>query len=193
MNSRIVCILIMVSLTIIGCRKEEPNPELIDPIYSDLSKDLAGAKAAKEEAEKAVEAAEKALMKAPTRTIERRNAEEDIQKTQDKLNKITQLVEYYEIRVERRKFEARRDYKIAFAAEKSWPDPREFEAYKTNKRLVQASKNWSDRVPKFSTTAPTQESAEKKGGGGTEGPGTEGAATNSSSSHSGSKEGVHHN
>ena len=151
MSSRIICIIIFSTMALFGCRKEEPNPEILDPVYQDLAKELAGLKSAKDEAEKAVEAAQKAVNKAPTRTMERRESEDDLHKAEGNLARLTQVVAFYELRVERRRVEARRDYKIAFAAEKPWPDPKEFEAYVINKRLSRASKNWADRVPKFST------------------------------------------
>ena len=181
----------ILAIAISGCKKEEPNPELLDPIYSDLSKDLTVIDAAKEESEKNLEADKKSLEKSPPRTIERRNAEEDLLKEQGRFEHINQLLEYYKIRVARRLVESRRNYKLAFQADKAWPDPQEYEAYKVNKRLMNASKNWSDRVPKFpSSGGPPAEALPEK-------PKTEGEAAaaeeqSSSAAHSGKKEGVKH-
>ncbi len=160
---------------------------MIDPIYQDISKEALAAQVAREESEKALDGFKKALEKAPPRTIERRNAEDDIKKESERLLKLVQIEEYNNIRVARRKAEDHRNYKIAFAADTPWPDPKELEAYLVNKRLVKASKNWSDRVPKFTTgfnSAPAAEvptkSKSSEGGGGEGGGG-------------GTKEGIHHN
>ncbi len=191
MNIRIVCLVILMSFLVLGCRKEEPNPEIMDPVYLDLAKDLVAAKVAKEESEKALDGFRKTLVKTQTRTIERRNAEENIQKEEDKLTRLNQAVEFFEIRTERRKVETRRAYKIAFAADQPWPDPKEASAYQLNKKMSQASKNWSDRVPKFSKAAvpegPESKPAEKAGEG------AEGPAAPPSATHGGTKEGIHHN
>jgi hypothetical protein len=187
----LISLAMLMAILITGCRHEEPNPELIDPIYSDLNKDYLGISAAREESEKNLEGFKKDLEKAPARTLEKRNAEEDIQKEQNRLDRLTQLEEYFKIRVERRKVEARRDYKLAFIDNKNWPDPKEYEAYMVNKHLVHASKNWNDRVPKLSTANPADEAPEKPVAA--PGEGDAAAEAGPSSAHAATKEGIHHN
>jgi hypothetical protein len=188
----LVIVIMLLTILVSACRKEEANPEFLDPIYSDLDKERLGALAAKETSEKSVEADEKALEKTAPRTIDRRNAEEELSKEQTKLMRITQFVEYLTIRTERRRVESRRDYKLAFLANKPWPDPKEYQDYLTHKRLVESSRNWSDRVPKLTgaVSAPAEEAPTKSSGG--EGEGGSGGG-GEGGSHGGTKEGIHHN
>lgn len=149
MNSRILCIFIFI-LAILGCKREDKNPELRDPIYSDLQSEKRTLEQMKEDSQKKIESITKELAKTQPRTLDRKNAVNDIAKENIKLNKLTELIEYYEIRIQQRFNEARRSYREAFLIDKEneWPSKAEFEAYKVNKRLVRTSKNWNDRVPR---------------------------------------------
>jgi len=144
---RLVCLFILF-VSIQGCRQEDANPELSDPIYLDLVKELNTLKSTKEDIEKKIIAAEKELSKSAPRTIDRKNAENELKRQLTQLGVIDQQHEYYKIRTERRRVEGRRSYRIAFEKKEEWPDPKEFDAYKTNKKLYYASKNWNERVPK---------------------------------------------
>ncbi len=149
MGSHLFCIFILAFFAAIsiGC-KENPNPELLDPIYMDLMKEADAYGKAAEEAQKKVETKTKDLAKTKPRTIERKNIQGEILSEQTKRERSLQMQEYYKIRAIRRKAEGQIEYKKAFKKKEPWPKPEEYEAYKLNKALVSASKNWGDRVPK---------------------------------------------
>ena len=167
MNIRVFCLFILILISL-GCRREDPNPELSDPIYLDLLKDLRSLESEKESAEKKIEKATKELAKSAPRTLDKKNAENDLLKAQKTLEKIIQLIEFYKIHSEHRRVEGRAAYKAAFNKGEKWPDPKEGESYFTNKRLRTAPRSWSERVPKskFSTQNPdgSHISLEKSGG-----------------------------
>ncbi|MEQ1663895.1 MAG: hypothetical protein ABL927_00805 [Bdellovibrionales bacterium] len=158
----------------LGCKQEIPNPELTDPIYMDLSKELKSLETREEETVKKLETAKKDLEKSAPRTIDRKSAETEIEKAEYTLKIVGQMKEYYEIRLARRKVEDLKAYKAAFAKDQPWPDKEEYEAYLVNKRLMYSSKNWDDRVPKFKSNIKTPDSKESKNeSGGEEGKSTE--------------------
>jgi hypothetical protein len=134
-----------------GCRKEEPNPENLDKIYSELGKIKAEKEGALASEKKAEEKAKKALEEAVPGTLDLKNAARDLSKAQTNIDRLEQEVRFADIRVRRRLAEDRYNYHLAFAAgkEAEWPSKEEFEAWETNSRLRSAPMNWSARVPKL--------------------------------------------
>lgn len=143
-----IFILICVSMAMLACNHEDPNPELRDPIYQDFAKQRAAYEKAVEDGQKTLETAIKGLESTEARTLDRKISNRAVEKAKDAITLATQKAEYYKIRAELRKAYGRREYKIAFKEGKPWPDPAEFEAYKVNKALVEADRSWSSRVPK---------------------------------------------
>jgi len=144
-----VFLLFLVLLSLTSCRSQDPNPELKDPIYKDLSS------LAKQYSRKLREALEtqeknfKELSEAGSNKMNLKVARKKITDNGKKIVQYRQMAAYYRIRSERRKVEGRRAYRIAFEKEQGWPDPREYQSYLINKRLREASRNWSARVPKM--------------------------------------------
>ena len=153
LSIRLLC-LVICALFIFGCNREDPTPEVRDPIYKDLMAEKKMLEQFREDFIKKIAAAEIELEKSQPRTMERKTAINDLLKEQMNLAKTDQLIEYFDIRTKERYVEARRAYREAFRNKQPWPDKNEFEAYKTNKRLLHASKNWNDRVPRSKTQQP---------------------------------------
>jgi len=136
-------------LGVSGCKSNDPNPELKDPIYIDIKSEL-------EEMNKQLGIAEKFLVNAYK---EEKNAElgsselatirRDIRAEKIKIESIRQSIRYTEIRLERRKLEARLAYAKAFKSDKEWPDKKEYKAYLAHKELVEAPESWNERVPRL--------------------------------------------
>jgi hypothetical protein len=138
-----------------ACSKEDPNPELRDPIFQDLEKRHADQDKAAEEASKNLGELKIKLEKAEDNSIEKKDIQRDIAKNQKIFNISSQLAHYYKIRTERRKIVDKLVYKEALAAKKDWPDPHEYSDYLVNRRLVEASRNWAQRVPKLTDRIPS--------------------------------------
>lgn len=163
-HRRISIILTILLSTLLGCKSENPNPELMDPIYADLKKEAEVAGKAIEAELKERESAQVAIDKAPPNSMELRDAEKMYWKASKKIEVLRPIELYYKIHAERRRVEGRAAYRAAFAKGAIWPDPAEFHGYETNKRLRSADRNWSKRVPKLSQRAPANkaETKEKK-------------------------------
>ena len=146
--------LLIVTLVLFGCKKEEPNPELLDPIYKDLKAEAKKYNSQLKEEEANLEAILEDRENLKPRTIELVANRRDEKKTRGKILQFKQKAKYYEIRSERRRVEARRDYKIAFRKNEAWPNPQEYENYQTYKRLRDAPLNWGYRVPKLYKDSP---------------------------------------
>lgn len=139
----------MLLVSCLGCKKENPNPELIDPIYLDLSK-MSKEKAKElEDAKKALEEAKKEMEKVEPNTADWVVAQRTLKSSHEKIAKLSAQAKYLEIRAEHRKYSARKEYKLAFNAGQTWPDPKQYEAFKRNLRLKNAPRSWGYRVPKL--------------------------------------------
>lgn len=151
-----------------GCRKEEPNPELLDPIFSDLQNQQKSVESSLEEEKKKLVKALGDVEAAMPNTMDLQNAIHDRDHAQGMITGLEQKLHYLNIRVERRKVEDKYNYHLAFVANKDWPDKKEYEDYLTQKRLAEAPKNWDAHIPKMWDRKPAAAPAEKKaeGGGG---------------------------
>lgn len=147
MNSLFICILIS-SICLVSCRRPDKNPEFSDRIYIDMQAELRSAEQAEAAIHKKIEEAELDLQKSEPRSLERKNAANDLFKAKEADQRAKQDIEYIKIRLVQRKYEYSKAYNKAFSENAPWPPIGEFEAYIVNKKLRSASKNWSDRVPR---------------------------------------------
>lgn len=155
------CALVL-SLALVACKKEDPTPELLDPIFKDLEGRHAAYQRNVDESKAKIPVLEAQLAKAEPRSIDLKNIQKDLAKERTKLMNSEQLALYYRIRADRRKFEGRLAYKKAFAADKPWPDPTEYSEYQVNIRLTEANRNWGARVPKLQDRMPSNTSGKDK-------------------------------
>lgn len=147
---RLVKLFIACSIfSILGCKSKNPNPELIDPIYLDLQKEERRHSQLVKELEKQIETSNKELASSEPRSIDLKIKAKEISGLKDRLIRLKQGEEYFRIRAELRRVEARKAYTIAFEKGEEWPNPEEFKAYEVNKRLRTVPLNWSERVPKL--------------------------------------------
>ena len=88
------------------------------------------------------------------RSLQKKINYRETKKSTVKVLEYSQRLKYLEIRTNRRKVEARRSYRLAFKADKPWPDSNEYKKYVTHKRLRSAPRNWNYRVPKLFKDTP---------------------------------------
>ena len=138
-------LVILFSLT--SCKSRIEQPELIDPIYTDLSR-LEGIHTKEiEETKKQIEALHKKIEELEPHSLELVQARKELQGINKHHDQAVQLAQFYKIRAEKRKFEDRVTYEEAFRNNEPWPKPEEFEYYKTNQKLRSVSLNWQTNVP----------------------------------------------
>jgi hypothetical protein len=144
-----IALLLLFAFALAGCRKEDPNPELLDPIYSDLDKRASDSQKAFDDESKKQTDLKVALEKSEPNSIELKNNQRDLSKSQALSVDLEQKAHYYQIRAKRRLLVDRITYKAAFAKNEVWPDPHEYSDYQVNIRLREAPPNWNSRVPKL--------------------------------------------
>ncbi|MBT4760184.1 MAG: hypothetical protein HOO06_00680 [Bdellovibrionaceae bacterium] len=142
-------VIFLFSLVLTSCKEENPNPELLDPIFSHLQKQEKEFAKLVEDKKKEIKSVQKDLKSSLPRSPGRIVANKSYKKAVKALVFLEQKAKYYKIRAEHRKFEGRKSYKLAFSQNKAWPDPKEYQNYLTNNRLKEINLNWSARVPKL--------------------------------------------
>jgi len=142
-------IAIMGLLFTMGCKREDPNPHLLDPIYADLLSMSETHKKQSDEAKAKIAELQASLEKAAPHSIDLKDIRRDLERFKLQKKKSDQLGQYYEIRAQRRAVEGKMAYKRAFASDQTWPPPNEYSEYSANKRLNAASPNWGARVPRL--------------------------------------------
>lgn len=155
----------LVALHLLGCKSLDPNPELKDPIYKDLSTIQKEFERKLKDEEKTQEENNKELAGA-LNNMDLKVARKKISNSSRLITHYRQMAAYYKIRAEHRRVDGRRAYRVAFAAGNEWPNPAEYQAYLVNKRLRAAPQNWSVRVPRLTEryVAQAPEPVEEKGG-----------------------------
>lgn len=131
------------ALLLAACHKPEPNPELRDPIYSDLEakkKELEGQISTEK---KNLEEADGQIKKAVPQTGQIKFARKHYFEIKANLEKLQQLQKYYALRMESRKNEDQTEYLKAFEKDQPWPDPQEFDDYKTQESARFKKRTWN--------------------------------------------------
>jgi hypothetical protein len=136
-------ILILLVLFLAACTRPLKNPEAVDLIFIDLKSQAE--KLAKEigEYDKEIATAKAAYERAPIRTGQRLDAQEEFFRLKKVRQKLTEKYRYTSLRLSSRLKEIRRAYRKAFAAGKQWPDEEEYLTYLTEKRLKTAPREWN--------------------------------------------------
>ncbi len=130
-------------LIVAGCDKPNPNPELSDPIYMDIQKQLRASQAQLTAETKTLQEAKSELLRVVPQTGQIKFAQKRVYDAQAYLLKTQQQVQYFEIRLKSRFDYSRTSYHKAYQKKKEWPDPGEYKDYKTQLRLDAAPKQWS--------------------------------------------------
>ncbi len=133
------------SISLIGCGRPDPNPELKDEIYADLNSQLAETTRGISEEEKKREEHKKALLEVVPQTGQNKFANKRVFDSETKITKLKQEKQWLELRIAERKASTKTKYLQAFRNKEVWPDPAEFEQYKAEKKMRNAKRNWDVR------------------------------------------------
>ncbi|WP_374076517.1 hypothetical protein [Bdellovibrio bacteriovorus] len=137
----------LLSVTIIlfaltACNKPDPNPELKDPIYSDLTASLAATTQALEGEKKTLEEHEQTLKDVVPQTGQIKYAQKRVDESKDRITRLEQEKQYLELKIEARKKSSKKSYLKAFKKGEPWPDPKEWDSYQIEKKLRNAKRTW---------------------------------------------------
>ncbi len=130
-------------LVLLGCDKPNPHPESLDPIYSDYNSELSLANSELKSAEKELEGLKLETKKAVPQSGKLSFSSGRMYEADKKVEKLRQMTQYWELKIESRRKEARKLYLKAWEAKKPWPDPKEYKDYLEEKRLRKAPLNWN--------------------------------------------------
>ena len=140
---KILGCVILFSVFLSGCDKPNPNPELLDPIYADLSKTAEEFKKQAETDKQGVEAARKEVEAAVPQSHQNEYAAKRLHEAQAKALRSEQIAKYYEVRAENRISSDRSEYSKAWAGKKPWPDPAEYQQFLiSEKQAASKSAQW---------------------------------------------------
>ncbi len=154
--------ILVFALSMTGCAKRLEAPEVLDPIYNELLKEQKKIEKEIADGSKMLMEKQQELKTTQARTIERVRVLRDIGNLQKKIDHLSQLKRYFELRAEKRKYLSRETYKIAFQSGEPWPNPEDLKRYQSFKRLKEASRNWDSNVPKLTDRYAKKEELPKK-------------------------------
>jgi len=135
------------------------NPESIDPVYSDMQKQLERAIKDQELTQRDSNKAKADYDSAPLRSRQRANAEFVYFKSLREVERATQMVFYRQLQLKSRKRKDYADYMVAFEASKDWPDPQEAHEYFLNQKLQNAPREWRPQIATKATPLPKKHEA----------------------------------
>lgn len=140
--------LIFIIFSLAACNKPDLNPELKDPIYSDLQSQLGSTTASLEAEKKKLEGFQKDLETVAPQTGQVKFAQKRVFESQALITKLGQEKNYLGLKLEQRKMAATISYRKAFEKKEEWPDPKEFISYRAEQKLRTARRSWDvkDRI-----------------------------------------------
>lgn len=142
------------------------NPEIKDPIYSDLKKMADEYSKKVVDTQKSKAEAYKKFLETPENTLDKKLELRNYMKVKKEYEKAKDMAQYYQIRMERRKMEGRLAYLESYEKKEEWPKPEEYKAFLTNQKLRNSPLQWDARVPKnadrYSRKPASAEKTEKK-------------------------------
>lgn len=134
--------LIMFCSLLVGCDKPNPHPEAMDPILADIESEIKATEDSIKSAGGELNGFLLDLKKIKPQTGQIKYAQKRVDETNSKLDKLKQMLQYWELKKKSRTLEARAAYLAAYKEKKPWPDPNEYKQYLIQKKLRQAPLNW---------------------------------------------------
>lgn len=152
-------IALLPGILLTGCSKPNPTPEVLDPIYGDLSKREADFAAQIAAEEKLLAEHKEKLLKLTPQTGQIKFAQKRYFESLARIAKLEQMKKYYSLRKETRKSYVRTEYLKAFRENRPWPDPKEYQDYKAQKALEDAPRVWNAKERFERAKLPTKKRA----------------------------------
>lgn len=134
----ILCLCLMIA----ACNKPDPNPELMDPIYKDLSSSITSLNQQLEAEQKALEENETNLKQVIPQTGQNKYAEKRIRESKERIIKLNQEKAYIELKLEAQKRKAKKSYLLAYNKGEIWPNSKDWDEYQIQKKFRTASPIW---------------------------------------------------
>lgn len=130
------------SLLHLGCDRPHPNPELLDPIYSDMKKQESAYRADAEAEKKTLAEHEGALKTAVPQTGQIKFAQKRYYESLARYERLKQMELYWSVRAQSRKEHAMREYLKAYSRGEDWPSQEEVREYKSFQSAQKPARQW---------------------------------------------------
>lgn len=159
---------ISIFLMLAACSKPDPNPELKDPIYSDLQSQLGATTQALDAEEKKLEGYRKELEAVLPQTGQIKFAQKRVYESEALATRLKQEVSYLKLKIEQRRKEAIISYRKAFEKKESWPNPAEYASYQVEQKMRAAKRTWDvkNRMKEVGINSGEGEKGKSEGAGG---------------------------
>ena len=162
---RIFILVILGVLLLAGCNRKDPSPELVDPLYLELEKMKKSAETDLKTAEEAYAEAEGNMAKVQPQTGQIKYATKRLNESKARVVKAKQLVNYYGVKYESRKWSAREEYLKAYYDKTPWPVTEPLDSFKLSLKLSQNEREWSAKKRReelgFPNVEPRKKAEEK--------------------------------
>jgi hypothetical protein len=140
-----ILVIFFIMISLVGCNKPNPNPELMDEIYHDLKSQAENTQKQVEAEKKKLEGLRKELDTATPQSGTIKHSQKVYFESEFKIQKLEQLAKYYEFKTESRKKYTNLEYLKSFKAGKPWPTEEELLSYKQYKESMNAEKSWDTK------------------------------------------------
>lgn len=150
-NTRFYLILaLFAAVALTSCKREDPNPEKADPIYSDLLQELDLFEKQLVEKEKELEEARKDLQEVIPQTGATAPHRNKVFMSENAVEAIKQRKKYFQIKIEQRKIQVQARYKESLRpGGRPWPDEEEVKQYRIQMKLQRDALAWDKKdVPR---------------------------------------------
>ncbi|MBC7372331.1 MAG: hypothetical protein H7326_12235 [Bdellovibrionaceae bacterium] len=140
-----ILMLLVLYFMVMACNKPNPNPELSDEIYSDLSSNAEAAKKDVESEKKKLEGFKKDLGAVVPQSGKIKYAQKRFFESGANLARLEQQAKFFELKAQARLKYTKLEYLKAFKDGKPWPTPEELESYKTYNLMSKKDPSWDSR------------------------------------------------
>ncbi|OFZ28485.1 MAG: hypothetical protein A2622_05145 [Bdellovibrionales bacterium RIFCSPHIGHO2_01_FULL_40_29] len=126
-----------------SCEQRDPEPERNDMVYKDLQKELDLINKTLQEAEAEYETRAADLKTVVPQTGQIKSYEKKLFESQNKLDRLRQQKQYFEITLEQRSLYVRSRYAESFKKDgREWPDKKEIEDFQNAQKLQREKIKW---------------------------------------------------
>lgn len=136
---------IYIFLFLLSCNKPNPNPEFVDPVFAEIKNEISEVESQITAAQKELIDAEGELKKVVPQTGRQKYAQDKVFTFKNKIIRLNQMKQYFEIKLESQKKKARADYINAFNNKLPYPNPKNLEDYKEKQRASRMPTSWDSR------------------------------------------------
>lgn len=156
-----IYLFIFLLMTTISCSRVDKNPELRDPVYSDIQSEIGTLKTAIDLKIKEIDGFKLELKDVVPQSGQIKYVQKRLYEAQGALTRMEQELLFFELKRESQIESARRGYHRSLKDNSIWPDPKEYGEYLVEKRFRRASKTWNarDRMEELKISDPAVSTA----------------------------------